>query len=192
MYKRALSLLLLFLLPGCAYLGYLKDPFTDIPAFARVNDSLFRGGQPRDTGWEKLSAIGIKTVINLRGDNPGIAHESKRAVTLGMRFVHIPMSVFDYPSDEQVLQFLEAILTAENQPVFVHCDSGRDRTGAMIAMYRVVVEGWTIKQAYREARQTGFWPYHGREAHLKAFVHQLKDKQIYFDKAKEFRRESIP
>ena len=192
MVRRLLPLILLCALSGCAYLGYLKDPFSDIPNFAAVNGSLFRGGQPRDAGWERLRALGIKTVVNLRGDNPGIERERSRAADSGMRFIHIPMSVFDYPSDEQALRFLEAVLAPQDQPVFVYCGSGRDRTGAMVAMYRVVVDGWTIKQAYREARQLGFWPYHGREAHLKAFVHQLKDKPSYFEKAREFRHADKP
>lgn len=40
-------------------------------------------------------------------------------------------------------------------PVYVHCDGGRHRTGAMIAVYRMAIEGWDIQRAYREMRQYG-------------------------------------
>ena len=192
MHKRSWALCAALFLTGCAYLGYLKDPYSDIPAFVKVNDSLYRGGQPKEAGWKRLSSLGIRTIVDLREDNPGIAGERQRADASGIRFIHIPMSIYAAPTDEQVMLFLETVLTPANQPVFVHCDSGRNRTGAMIAMYRVVVEGWTIKQAYHEARQLGFFPYHGREALLKSFVHQLKDKKSYFDKAKELTHENNP
>jgi protein tyrosine/serine phosphatase len=124
-------------------------------------------------------------VINLRGENKVLLEEKKRVKLLGMNFYNIAMSIYKYPDDEQVLKFLKIVLNPQNQPVFVHCESGRDRTGAIIAMYRVVVCGWSIKEAYREAKRFGFWPYRG-EAVLKKFIHQLKDKKIYFQKAKEF------
>ncbi|MDD5347047.1 MAG: tyrosine-protein phosphatase [Candidatus Omnitrophica bacterium] len=177
----------LVLAAGCAYLGYLKDPFVDIPGFYRVNEALYRGGQPDGRGWQRLHSLDIKTVVSLRGENKDSRLESEATQSMGMRSFVIPMSVYTAPSDEQVIKFLEIILEPSNRPVFVHCDSGRDRTGAMIALYRVVVDGWTIKRAYREARNLGFFPYHGKEAPLKTFVHQLKDKQEYFQKAREFK-----
>ena len=172
----------LFFICGCAYLGYLKDPFVDIPNFYQVDDILYRGGQPSQEGLNKLVSLGIKTVISLRGANEEQLQEIKLVKVLGMNFYNLPMSIYERPSDDQVLTFLEIVLTKDNQPVFLHCTSGRDRTGAMVAMYRVLVSGLTIKQAYKEAKRLGFWPYRG-EAELKNFIHQLKDKRIYFEKA---------
>ncbi|HOW42894.1 MAG TPA: tyrosine-protein phosphatase [Candidatus Omnitrophota bacterium] len=170
---------------GCAYLGYVKDPFVDIPVFTRVDSRIYRGGRLKAKGWEQLSAAGIKSIISLQGASPKVSREERLALERGMRFYHLPMTVFKQPTQEQAVRFLEIVLDKANQPVFVHCDSGRDRTGAMIAFYRVVVDGWTIKRAYHEARQFGFFPYHGDEAELKMFIHQLKDKQVYFEKAQE-------
>ncbi len=165
---------------GCAYLRYLKDPFVDIPNFHQVNKSLYRGGKPNKEGWTRLKELGIKTVVDLCGKDENATKEKKLMSKLGIDFVNIPLSIYKEPTEQQVLKFLNIVTDKQRQPVFVHCDSGRDRTGAMIAMYRVVVCSWSIKQAYNEAKSLGFWPYRG-DAELKRFIHQLKDKKIYFE-----------
>jgi len=185
MIKKGVFYLCLVFLCGCAYLSYIKGPFTDIPNFRKVDNILYRGGQPRAKGWEKIQSMGIKTVISLRGENEELLKEKELVENKGMHFYNIALSVYRQPAEKQVITFLEIILTESNQPVFLYCNNGRDRTGAMVALYRVVVYGWTIKNSYREARKLGFWPYHGEEAVLKKFIHQLKDKKLYFDKAKE-------
>jgi protein tyrosine phosphatase (PTP) superfamily phosphohydrolase (DUF442 family) len=178
---------LVFILCGCAYLGYIKDPFVDIPNFHQVDNTLYRGGQPNEAGFKKLSSLGIKTVISLRGENETLAKEKQQTADFNMRFYNLPMSVYETPEDQLILKFLEIVLDSDSQPVFVHCQNGRDRTGAIVAMYRVVVWGFTIKNAYKEAKNLGFWPYRG-EAQLKNFIHQLKDKKIYFEKKGELTR----
>jgi protein tyrosine/serine phosphatase len=184
MMKKIILCVSVVLLSGCAYLGYFKDPFVDIPNFYKVDEALYRGGQPKHEGYARLKSLGIKTIISLRGENKTTRQEKEIAKNMDMNFYNLPMSVFKWPEDTQVLTFLDIVLTKANQPVFVHCEGGRDRTGAIVAMYRVVVSGLTIKQAYREAKKLGFFPYHG-EAELKNFIHQLKDKKIFFEKAGE-------
>lgn len=168
-------------LDGCGYVSYLKDPFVDIPNFRQVNKSLYRGGKPNENGLRKLADLKVKTVISLQAVN-----EEERNLTkeLGMHYISFPMSVYQKPEDELVMHFLSTALKTENQPVFVHCASGRDRTGAMIALYRVVVNGWGPKEAYKEAKRYGFWPYYDG-AQLKEFIHQLKDKPLFFTRAKK-------
>ena len=178
---RKLFLLMLIIgISGCAYAGYIEDPFQDIPAFYKVNDGLYRGGRPDMNGLMRLSDMDIKTIVSFQAEDNSGKNEEIMAEAMGIRnFYRIPLSVEKAPTDSQVLRFLSIVTDKNKQPVFIHCESGRDRTGAMIALYRVVVEGWTIKEAYNEAKQLGFWPYHGN-AELKKFLHQLKDKEIYF------------
>jgi len=188
---RKIIILIIFFcfLPGCVYLGYLKDPFSDIPNLSRVNPRLYRGGEPKKLGWEKLKSLGIKSIVNLEEKGSGDSNEKRVAESLGIKMYYLPISLHIVPTEGQVLMFLEIVLASENQPVFIHCNNGRDRTGVMIAMYRVVVDGWTIKNAYDEATSLGYWPYYGEDAPLKKFIHQLKDKKIYFEKAKELKSE---
>mgnify|MGYP001617255545 CR=1 FL=1 len=184
-----ISILSACFLSGCAYLGYLKDPFYDIPNLRQVNPQLYRGGEPKKLGWDKLKSLGIKSIVNLEEKRPGDSNEKRTAESLGIKVYCLPLSLYSVPSEEQVLMFLGIVLTPDNQPVFIHCNNGRDRTGVMIAMYRVVVNGWTIKDAYGEATSLGYWPYYGEDAPLKKFIHQLKDKKNYFEKIGELKNE---
>jgi protein tyrosine/serine phosphatase len=45
-----------------------------------------------------------------------------------------------------------------NYPVWVHCTAGRDRTGAMCAVYRMEYDHWSAEQALAEMREYGFDP----------------------------------
>ncbi|MCU0650866.1 MAG: dual specificity protein phosphatase family protein, partial [Candidatus Omnitrophica bacterium] len=172
----------------CAYLSYMKDPFRDIPAFAKVTPDLYRGGPAKPEGYEILKKMGIKSILNLCQNEKLVSKDVSWAMDNGVIVHHMPIDLYSKPSDEQAISFLKIVLDKSNQPVFVHCEDGRDRTGTMVALYRVVVDNWTIKDAYHEARVIGYWPYHGDEAPLKMFVHQLKDKELYFRTARELMR----
>jgi protein tyrosine/serine phosphatase len=182
--KIAVLLFICVSIEGCGYLSYVKDPFVDIPQFIQVDERLYRGGKPNRAGLQTLQAEGVQTVISLQGKSPENDAEKQRVENLGMNFVSLPMSVYQRPSDEDIFLFLETVLDPKNQPVFVHCHSGRDRTGVIVAVYRVLVDGWGPKQAYKEAKKYGFWPYKG-DAVLKNFIHQLRDKEIYFRRSAE-------
>ena len=165
---------------GCAYFSYLRDPFSDIPNFSQATATIYRGGYPKLAGYERLKALGIKTIINLSGDNRRSEQEKEIVRKYGFKFIQIPLSIYTWPEDEKVLLFLKTVLDGDSQPVFVHCTNGRDRTGTMIAVYRVIVEKKGPKEAYKEALQHGFWPYRG-EVVLKDYIHQLKDRKILYE-----------
>jgi protein tyrosine/serine phosphatase len=44
----------------------------------------------------------------------------------------------------------------ENQPIYVHCALGRDRTGIVAAIYRIEKQGWSFDEAEQEMRDFGF------------------------------------
>jgi protein tyrosine/serine phosphatase len=186
--KKSILFCSLFLfICGCGYISYLRDPFVDIPQFYQVDERLYRGGRPNQDGIYMLREKGIKTVITLQGPSSARSSEAQLVKTLGMDFVTIPMSVDEVPADEDILLFMNYVLDPEKQPIFVHCASGRDRTGVLVAVYRVLVYGWGPKEAYDEAKRYGFWPYRGDNV-LKNFIHQIKDKEIYFTETKKLKR----
>jgi tyrosine-protein phosphatase SIW14 len=127
----------------------------ELPNFHQVNSRLYRGAQPRAGGLQKLKRIGIKTIVNLRGKDEHTGAESQEARSLGLRYYNISLPEFSSPKDTEVQQVLDIINTAENQPVFVHCRHGEDRTGTIIACYRISQDGWTAAEAKKEAEQRG-------------------------------------
>jgi protein tyrosine/serine phosphatase len=131
-----------------------------VPNSGRINDHLFRGAQPRDPGLAELKKLGITTIVNLRQEDPSkIDWEQKRAESLGIRFVHIPVNEWSPPTNAQVAQFLSIFRDNPEERVFVHCHYGEDRTGVFVASYRMAYEKLPADQALKEMY---FFGYNGR------------------------------
>jgi protein tyrosine/serine phosphatase len=54
-------------------------------------------------------------------------------------------------------------------PVYVHCAGGRHRTGSMVAVYRMVHDGWTVDKAYDEMLAYDFYTSNGHKG-FKTYV----------------------
>ena len=135
--------------------------------FGQINENYFRGAQPSDREYTDLAAIGVKTIIDLTYD--GRANEAGLVQRAGMKFYRIPLTTSDRPSDAAVSQFLKLVNDPVNQPVFVHCQGGRHRTGVMTAVYRITQDGWTADRAYSEMKEYRFEGFPGHPV-LKQFV----------------------
>jgi len=109
-----------------------------IDNFGRVTANYYRGAQPAGHDYADQAA-GIKTVIDLTEE--GDAQEAAIVQGLGMEFHRIPMTTHETPSSETVHEFLTLVNDPVNQPVYVHCQGGRNRTGVMTAVYRMTTEG---------------------------------------------------
>ncbi len=129
--------------------------FPELPNFHRVDDHLFRGGQPGMGGLGRLKALGVHTVLNLRYERALGKAEEAEAKAQGLQYVNIPMYGLLPPTRAQISQALALLEDPRNWPVFVHCQRGSDRTGAVVACYRILHSGWTAKQAIREAMGYG-------------------------------------
>jgi tyrosine-protein phosphatase SIW14 len=150
---RQITILLAFALIPVGYVS--AQTSKDLPNFYRVNAQLFRGGQPTEAGIKQLAAMGIRTVIDLRDDDGRARKEQKRVEGAGLRFVNVPLGNWFGPKDADVARVIAAIVDKAAQPVFVHCKRGSDRTGTMIAVYRISHENWTSDQATEEATKFG-------------------------------------
>jgi protein tyrosine/serine phosphatase len=127
------------------------DPETGVLNFARVSDGLYRGGQPSAESFAKLKAMGVRTVVALRTFDV----DQRLLEGLGLKYLHISF-IAGHPETEDVLEFLKTVEDPANQPVFVHCKWGTDRSGMMTAVYRIVVEGWSKEEALEEMHTMGF------------------------------------
>jgi protein tyrosine/serine phosphatase len=122
---------------------------------------LYRSGQPTVRQLETLLGTHpIGAVISLCKDDhpadvPVIKAEADFLASRGIVFRRLPTDT--PPSPEQVRAFLAAIDDpALPRPVLVHCEAGRTRTGAMVAIWRVTHQGWTKERALQDARRYGF------------------------------------
>ena len=127
-----------------------------IKNFHQVNEWLYRGGQPSLESLAALKRLQIKTVVSLRWRKTRTAEEQQRVTELGMKFINIGLNYWTLPSQKNVDEFLRVVDDEANRPIFVHCFHGADRTGVLIAMFRIMRSGWTLSQAYTEMMQHGF------------------------------------
>lgn len=123
-----------------------------ISNFGQVTPTLFRGGQPTSEGFRELKQMGVDTVVSFRHEKGENSLERRAVEALGMRFVNVPWHAWDDPTDQQVSQFLVLLSSHRRSKVYVHCQQGRDRTGTMVAIYRVAVEHWCPASAVAEMK----------------------------------------
>jgi tyrosine-protein phosphatase SIW14 len=123
-----------------------------VPNFGGISPTLFRGAQPSQEGFDGLAKMGVDIVINLRGDQ---GNEQEQVTKLGMRYVSIP-SQCSHMTDDGVAKFLSILRQNPDKKIFVHCQFGVDRTGMMIAAYRIAEQGWTAEESRREMEAFGF------------------------------------
>jgi protein tyrosine phosphatase (PTP) superfamily phosphohydrolase (DUF442 family) len=121
---------------------------TGVSNFGQVTQTLYRGAQPSDEGFRTLQKMGVTIDVNLRdGDAPA---EEREVESLGMKYVAIPWRASDEPSTAQIVQFLGVVRDNPQATIFVHCKRGADRTGTMVAAYRIALEHETTSDAVSE------------------------------------------
>lgn len=132
----------------------LKEAASMISNMSVVSPNLIRGAQPTVPALSVLKSAGVKTIVNLRNEPILVAQEAGAAKRAGLNYINIPMALFETPTKQQFQKFLSAV--DNNGPVFVHCQMGEDRTGTMVAVYRMAREGWDANRAYQEMTAMGF------------------------------------
>ena len=152
--------------------------FRELPNFRKVNERLTAGAQPESGGVKKLAELGIKAIVNLRGEDEQTRAEEAEAKALGLHYYSVPMPGLSRPSDDQVARVIAILDSEENWPVFVHCKRGADRTGTIIGCYRIVHEGWTADRALSEAKQYGMsWLERGMREYISDYYQQQTDRR---------------
>ena len=155
----AAALVLPLLWVGCASTPTAHRPeiwaqpvkLEGVPNLYRVSGELYRSDQPSFQGMENLKAMGLKTIVNLRS-----FHSDRDEIgDTGLAYEHITMKPW-HPEEKEAVQFLKIVTDPRRIPVLVHCRHGSDRTGAMVAIYRIAVQGWSKNEAIREMTEGGY------------------------------------
>jgi tyrosine-protein phosphatase SIW14 len=162
--------------------------------FHEVTPFLYRGGQPGKEGYLALAESGIKTVISLRWGKKIVKAEKEAVQSLGMNFISMPLCYWKAPDISECEQFLQIVDKKANWPIFIHCFHGSDRTGLLIAMYRLTRQEWKVDDAYREMKDCGFHRF--RIRHFKWRLYQFARKLLKYESLLEHKAEdssqSIP
>jgi protein tyrosine phosphatase (PTP) superfamily phosphohydrolase (DUF442 family) len=150
-------------------------PLSGVGDFGRVTENLYRGAQPSTAGFAELKKLGISIVVNFRDERSEQTKEQRTAEALGMRYVVIGWNARKLPTDAQVAEFLHLVRANPQSKIFVHCHWGADRSGVMVATYRIAEEHWTAEQAVAEmhAFHLHFWLPHLKD-YIAGFPNRLE------------------
>ena len=178
--------------------AHAADPVLN---FFKVEEGIYRGARPEtDKAITALAeTYGVKNIINLQGGDyftiyrpiipylePGempkaIEHERSVSITNGMGYFHAQLSAVNNINSEEnklIDDTLEFMHDKNNQPVFIHCEHGKDRTGLLIALYKVKYNHVNAEVARQE------WIAKGHSKSSQIFTGDLDE--YYFQKIKEF------
>jgi len=150
-----------------------------IPNFGQVTPTLYRGGQPSVEGFRELAHTGVNIVV----DTGRSERDESLVKNLGMVYISLPWYC-PFPKDEVFARFITLMRDNPGKKIFVHCRLGDDRTGMMIASYRMTQEGWTAKEAMQEMHEFGYRGIHhlmcpGLERYEKSFPQRVQNNRVF-------------
>jgi len=125
-------------------------PGTGLTNLYRIDEGVYRSEQPSATDFAALERYGIREVLNLRN-----YHSDDDEAAGTSLILHRLRTKAGKISEEDLLEALRIIKNRKG-PILIHCWHGSDRTGAVIAMYRIVFQGATKADAIRELTEGGF------------------------------------
>ena len=133
----------------------------------QVTDGVYRSAQPQQASdFDQIKALGIKYILDLEtgvtllgipdGDP---TDEVVVAAQHGIEVMKYPLGEITPPSFDDLRACVVRIINY--QPILVHCHTGVDRTGMVIARFRIRVQGWKKADAVREMKQMGMHWWYG-------------------------------
>ena len=144
----------IFIILSCllASLLYAAEPVSieGVENSYRISADLYRSAQPEREGFTALQKMGVRSVLNLRE-----FHKDTRKAR------HTQLHLMAYPVAAGAVTAADvenclALIANAPKPVLVHCWHGSDRTGIVVAAYRIVFQNWSVEAAEKEFREERF------------------------------------
>lgn len=137
--------------------------------FYKLNDSIYRSSQPGKKAFVELSQLGFKSVLNLRKDHTDQIDNTQ------LQLYEVRMNASRF-TDTEIVSTLKILLKSP-KPIVVHCMYGADRTGVVLAMYRIIFENWTRQMAIDELMNGGYH-FHKRFANIPKYITEVNIERI--------------
>jgi len=129
--------------------------FTSIRNYHLVNDKLATSGQPSEEHLGSIARAGFEVIINLAVHDDAkysLPNETENVRSLGMEYIHIPVQ-FNSPTEENLLDFFEAMKTHHTNKVWVHC-AANWRVSVFVGLYHKIIVGLPTEEAFKLLHDT--------------------------------------
>jgi protein-tyrosine phosphatase len=124
--------------------------------FRQINDKIFAGGRPtiEQIRWLK-EKVGIKSIVNLERWYLREGYDVNEVRKIGIEYINSPVDLIPCPAEDvkKALKEIKRLIEQGKTPIYIHCSEGVDRTGFVIAAYRVIEEGWDINKAIEKWKE---------------------------------------
>lgn len=119
--------------------------------FFAVAPGVYRSNHPDRAHLARMKALGITTVLNLRGVGTGAVYltEQRDCADLGMTLLDCQLTARNASSRADILDLIDTFRRIE-RPFVMHCKSGADRSGLAAAIWLMVMEGAPVSVARRQ------------------------------------------
>lgn len=163
-YKRPLLIAIIVIgLPSATYAAYCKIIILTGNFHAVVEGQYYRSAQlSKEKFIEEIDRHQIKSVLNLRGSNPGSPWYDEEIAAMKLRGItHYDFGISARkPVTVEKINQIMAIIRNAPKPILVHCQAGADRTGLVTALYRYVIQHRSPEDADKELSLVyGHFPY---------------------------------
>lgn len=132
----------------------------------RICKDLYRSAQPEPAGFTALEQMGIRSVLNLREYHK----DTRKARHTKLHLMAYPVAAGEVTAAD--VENCLALIAGAPKPVLVHCWHGSDRTGIVVAAYRIVFQKWSVEAAEREFRDDRFGYHEFWYENLLALLHE--------------------
>ena len=128
----------------------------DTPNVTTFDNKVYFAGQPTEEALKRFAELGVKTVINLRGESEmaSVGFDEKDAVEAsGMTYIHVPMGR-GIPAETELKRIMDALDTNADAPVLLHCASS-NRVGTIWSVYTGLRAKLSTDDALSEGQAAG-------------------------------------
>lgn len=181
---RVAALLIAFVTVGASSLAAVDEPCsphakpqhpvpgTSMVRFAQIDDGVYRGSRPTtDADFRFLQSKHIRYILQAKFLPFLTGPEKRKARAYGITFLSVPVNASPIqPSEKHVDRILLILRDKHYQPIYFHCDIGRDRAILIGALYDIYFLGVSPQEAWKKMKCDGFkdsWTLRGLRAYLK-------------------------
>jgi len=127
-----------------------KVQTTSFQNLYKVDENLFRSEQPTKLGMKQLQDLGIKSILNVRN----LRNDKCEAKSTDLILKRKRINTWTINYDEVVAAL--KLIKNSPKPVLIHCKHGSDRTGCVVAAYRMSFQNWSKEEAINEFKSGGY------------------------------------